>query len=57
MMIHLKKHIDFTGMYRKACLDLQNWKQYRNRQELWLKVKNDQEQHEKTIIELKGRAV
>ena len=30
--------------------------EYRNGQELWLKVKKDQEQDEKTIIELKGRA-
>ena len=34
------------------------WKEeHRNGQELWLKVEKDQEQHKKTIIWIKGRAV
>ena len=44
--------------YWKAYTDLQNKKEeYRNGQELWLKVEKDQEQHKKTINWIKGRAV
>ena len=32
-------------------------KRNRNWQELWLKVEKDQEQHKKTIISIKARAV
>ena len=31
-------------------------KEYKNGQELWLKVEKDQEQYEKTIVDLKGIA-
>ena len=31
--------------------------EHRNGQELWLKAEKDQEQHKKTIIWIKGRAV
>lgn len=45
----------YWNVYRKSYPDLQKEKQNRNGQELWLKVKRDQEQYEK-IIELKRRA-
>ena len=32
-------------------------KEYRNGRELWLEVEKDQEQHKKTIIWIKGRAM
>ena len=31
--------------------------EYKNGQELWLKVEKDREQHKKTVIWIKGRAV
>ena len=37
--------------------DLQKERKYRNGQDLWLKVEKDEEQHEKTIIWIKGRPV
>ena len=54
-MIDQKKYIHFIELYRKDYPVLQREKQFRNGQELWLKVRKDQEQYEKTIIELKGR--
>ena len=54
-MIGQKKYIYFIEMYKKPSYpDLQNGQKFRDRQESWLKVKKDEEQHKNTIIKLKG---
>ena len=54
-MIDQMKYINFIEICRKNYPHLQKGKQYRNGQELWLKVRKDQEQYEKIIIQLKGK--
>ena len=44
-MIDQKKYIHYIEMYRRAYTDLQKEKQYRNGQDLRIKVKIDQEQY------------
>ena len=53
-MIDQNKYIHFIEMYIERLTQTFK-KEYRNGQELWLKVKIDQDQYKKIIIEINGR--
>ena len=46
----------FIKEYKKAYPNLPKEKQYKNGQELWNKIKKDQERYDKTIIEIREKA-
>ena len=51
-----KRYNIFIEEYKRAYPSLPKEKQYKNGQELWNKIKKDQERYDKTIIELREKA-